>query len=81
MARLISLGCTVAQAAAILYRSPNTVDNHKSSAMKKLGTHNLAEFTRRVIQLGISGQDDELDADERAGKLRATARTQPRKPK
>ena len=71
----------MAEAGAILFRSPNTVDNHKSSAMKKLGTHNLAELTRRVIQLGISPLDDKLSAEELAGKQRAANKAEPRKPR
>ncbi len=71
MARLISLWCTVPEAASILYRSPNTVDNHKASAMKKLGTHNLATFTRCIIQLGISSLDDQLTTEEQQRKVKA----------
>ncbi|MDA7978539.1 MAG: helix-turn-helix transcriptional regulator [Pirellulales bacterium] len=81
VARLISLGCTVAEAGAILYRSPNTADNHKSSAMKKLEVHNLAEFTRRVIQLGVSPLDDELSPEEKDRKGQAKRSRRPRQPR
>ncbi len=63
--RLLSLGCTVKQVAAMLHRSRHTIDNHKCRAMRKLGVHNLAMLTRRAMELGISGIGDELSADER----------------
>lgn len=81
VARLISLGCTVAEAGIILYRSRNTVDNHKSAAMKKLDTHNLAEFTRRVIQLGISDLYDRLSPQEQERKQLAQQQAKARKKK
>jgi DNA-binding CsgD family transcriptional regulator len=37
VARLISLGCSIYEAAAILRLASATVDNYKTSAMKKLG--------------------------------------------
>jgi DNA-binding CsgD family transcriptional regulator len=63
--RLVSLGCTVKEVAAVLQRSLHTIDNHKSRAMRKLGVRNLATLTRRAVELGISGIGDELSADER----------------
>ena len=52
--RLISLGCTVKEAAAILRLAPSTVDNHKSRAMKKMGTDKLALVTRLALKMRIS---------------------------
>ncbi len=63
--RLISLGCTVKEAAAILRLAPSTVDNHKSRAMKKLGTDKLALVTRLALKIGISSMKDKLTATEK----------------
>ena len=43
--RLVSLGCTVREAAVILKLAPHTVDNHKARAMSKLGTDKAALLT------------------------------------
>lgn len=37
--RLVSLGCTVAEAAQILRISERTAENHKNRAMDRLGIH------------------------------------------
>lgn len=58
--RLISLGCSVKEAAAILRLAPSTVDNHKSNAMKKLGVNKLPLVTRMAIKLRISPLNDRL---------------------
>jgi DNA-binding CsgD family transcriptional regulator len=58
--RLISLGCTVPEAAAILKLAPSTVDNHKSRAMAKLGTDKVALLTRVAIKKHISSMKDKL---------------------
>lgn len=58
--RLVSLGCTVAEAAAILRLAPSTVDNHKSRAMAKLGTDKVALLTRVAITRRISKLNDHL---------------------
>ena len=63
--RLISLGCTVKEAAAILRLAPSTVDNHKSRAMKKMGTDKLALVTRLALKLEISSMKDKLTAMEK----------------
>ena len=52
--RLLSLGCTVKEAAKVLGLSPSTVDNHKSAAMARLGTDKLALLTRLAIKLRIN---------------------------
>ena len=49
--RLLSLGCTVKEAAAILKLAPSTVDN-KLRAMTKLETNKLALLTRLAIKTG-----------------------------
>lgn len=58
--RLISLGCSVKEAAAILKLAPSTVDNHKANAMKKLGVNKLPLVTRMAIKSGISPLNDRL---------------------
>lgn len=63
--RLISLGCSVAEAAKILGLSPNTVDNHKSRAMAKLGVEKTALLVRRAIKHRISPLNDKLTAAEK----------------
>lgn len=63
--RLLSLGCTVKEAAKILNLSPSTVDNHKSAAMAKLGTDKLALLTRLAIQMRITSMRDRLSPAER----------------
>jgi len=62
--RLISLGCTVDEAAAILGLSPNTVDNHKCRAMTKLGTDKTALLTRLALKLKITSLNDRLTPQE-----------------
>jgi len=70
--RLVSLGCTVPEAAAILKLAPSTVDNHKSRAMAKLGTDKVALLTRLAILNRISSLKDRLTALEkrRSGRKR-----------
>ena len=63
--RLLSLGCTVKEAAAVLKLSPSTVDNHKSAAMARLGTDKLALLTRLALKLKISSMRDTLTAAEK----------------
>ena len=70
--RLLSLGCTVKEAAAVLKLSPSTVDNHKSAAMKRLGTDKLALLTRLAIKMRITSLRDKLTLAEkrRSGRKR-----------
>lgn len=63
--RLLSLGCTVREAARILKISPSTVDNHKTAAMARLGTDKLALLTRLAIKLRISKLNDRLTPREK----------------
>lgn len=70
--RLISLGCTVKEAAAILKLAPHTVDNHKARAMSKLGTDKAALVTRLAIVKRITSLKDHLTPLEkrRSGRKR-----------
>lgn len=63
--RLLSVGCTVKEAARILKISPSTVDNHKTEAMARLGTDKLALVTRLAIKLRISPLNDHLTVQEK----------------
>ncbi len=58
--RLISLGCSVKEAAAILKVAVSTVDNHKTNAMRKLGANKVALVTRLAIKKKISALGDRL---------------------
>ena len=58
--RLLSLGCTVNEAAKILRLSPSTVDNHKTAAMARLETDKLALLTRLALKMRISSLKDKL---------------------
>lgn len=70
--RLVSLGCTVQEAARILKLAANTVDNHKSRAMAKLGTDKAALLTRIAIEMKITTLRDRLSPLEkrRSGRKR-----------
>ncbi len=63
--RLVSLGCTVAEAAAVLELAPSTVDNHKSRAMGKLGTDKMALLTRIAIKCRYTTLNDRLTTREK----------------
>ena len=70
--RLISLGCTLDQAAAILKLSPSTVDKHKERLMNALGTDKSALLTRLALKYRLTSMDDKLTATEkrRSGRKR-----------
>jgi DNA-binding NarL/FixJ family response regulator len=63
--RLLSLGCTVNEAAKVLKLSPSTVDNHKTTAMGRLGVDKLALLTRLAIKLKITNLKDKLTTREK----------------
>ena len=62
--RLLSLGCSVREAATLLALACSTVDNYKSTVMRKLGIRKNVLLTRFAIKSGISGIDDELSLSE-----------------
>jgi DNA-binding CsgD family transcriptional regulator len=70
--RLLSLGCSVKEAAAILDVAPSTADNHKARLMAKLGTDKAALLTRLALKMGASSMRDKLSAAEkrRSGRKR-----------
>ena len=63
--RLVSLGCSIYEAADILKISPNTVDNHKMEAMRRLGVNKIALLTRVAIKLRITSLSDTLTPTEK----------------
>jgi len=63
--RLISLGCTTHEAAAILKLSPSTVDNHKSRSMTVLGTDKATLLTRLALKYKITSMKDTLSRAEK----------------
>jgi DNA-binding NarL/FixJ family response regulator len=52
--RYLAEGNTVRQVAAILHRSPRTIDNHKARIMAKLDIHDKVELTRFAVREGIA---------------------------
>ncbi len=63
--RLVSLGCTLTEIAAILGLEPNTVDNHRQAAMRTLGATKAATLTRIAIKHRISTLKDRLTRSEK----------------
>ena len=63
--RLLSLGCSIYEVGAILGLSPNTVDNTKTTAMKRMGCNKVALLTRLAMQLKISSMQDALTTREK----------------
>ena len=63
--RLLSLGCTVREAAAVLELVPSTVENYKTRAMRRLGVNKMALLTRVAIKLRITSLDECLTPAEK----------------
>lgn len=63
--RLTSLGCTVNEIAKVLSIAPSTADNHRSRAMKILGTDRAVLLARIAIKYKISSMNDRMTAAER----------------
>ncbi|MEO2048096.1 MAG: LuxR C-terminal-related transcriptional regulator [Pirellulales bacterium] len=63
--RLLSLGCTVREAALVLGLAPSTVDNVKTAAMERLGTNKLALVTRLAIKYRVTSMKDQLTRAEK----------------
>ena len=62
---MISLGCTVGEAAKILKLAPSTVDNHKARIMAKLGVDKTAVLTRLALKHRVSTMKDKLTPAEK----------------
>ena len=63
--RLVSLGCSQLEIAAILNLHPNTIDAHKQAAMRTLGVGKATLLTRLAIQHRISSLKDQLTRSEK----------------
>jgi DNA-binding CsgD family transcriptional regulator len=63
--RLVSLGCTSQEIAAILGLAVSTVDNHKATAMAVLGTDKSTLLTRLAIKLKITSANETLTPAEK----------------
>jgi DNA-binding CsgD family transcriptional regulator len=63
--RLVSLGCTNDESASILGLSPATVDNHKTRAMRALGTDKAVLVTRLALKHRFTSMKDELTRSEK----------------
>jgi len=51
--RLLADGHRVAECAAILNISGNTVENHKAHIMRKLGLHKIVDLVRFAVRHGV----------------------------
>lgn len=63
--RLVSLGCSIREVAAILDVSPSTADNHKAILMARLGCDKVAILTRLGMEAGITNEKDRLTPEEK----------------
>ena len=63
--RLISLGCTNKEMAAILGLAEATVENHRGAAMAALGTDKAALLTRLAIKYRYTSMKDQLTRTEK----------------
>ncbi len=63
--RLVSLGCSTQEIAAVLGLAVSTADNHKATAMKILGTDKSTLLTRLAIKMKITSPNETLTAPEK----------------
>jgi DNA-binding CsgD family transcriptional regulator len=63
--RLTSLGCTVNEIAKVLGIAPSTADNHRSRAMKILGTDRAVLLARIAMKYKISSLSDKMTLAEK----------------
>ncbi len=57
---LLGHGMSVPKAAKVLFRSPKTIERHKSSINKKLNIHSQAEMVAIVAAVGLEIGDTKL---------------------
>ena len=63
--RLVSLGCSTQEIAAILGLAVSTADNHKATAMRVLGTDKSTLLTRLAIRMKITSASETLTPAEK----------------
>ena len=63
--RLVSLGCTTEDIAAILDVAPSTVDTHKTNAMDKMGVKKAVLMTRIALKSRITKIGEKLTPAEK----------------
>ncbi len=63
--RLLSLGCSVNEAAKILKLAPSTVDNHRTRIMAKFGTDKTVLLTRLALKYRLTSMKDKLTLTEK----------------
>lgn len=63
--RLISLGCSTAEAARILKVAEPTVDTHRTAAMAKAGIAKVALLTRWALKNKVTSMNDVLTPAEK----------------
>ena len=63
--RLVSLGCSQLEIAAILKLHPSTIDAHRQAAMETLGVGKSTLLTRLAIKHRISSLNDQLTRSEK----------------
>ena len=63
--RLVSLGCTLSEIAAILDLETSALNNHRQAAMRTLGVSKAATLTRIAIKHRISPLNDQLTRGEK----------------
>lgn len=56
---LLGQGLTIKQIAAMLYRSPKTIDNHRQSIGRKLGEHRGVRLVELAQRAGLTVRDAE----------------------
>lgn len=56
--RLLAAGRSLNEVARELYLSPNTVNTHRRTIYRKLGTESRAEAVSEAKRLGILGQEE-----------------------
>jgi ATP/maltotriose-dependent transcriptional regulator MalT len=60
--QLLAQGCTSAQVARRLYRSPKTIEHHVSAVLEKLGVHSRTQAVAVAFGRGIIGSESRVDA-------------------
>jgi len=73
--QLLAQGCTNAQLARSLHRSPRTVDHHVGALLEKLGVHSRAEavaaaFTRGLLKAPARAAAPEAERTRRQSAAR-----------